>query len=890
MPLPPGSHLGPYEITTPLGAGGMGEVYRARDTRLERNVAIKILPEQLSKDPTRKQRFEREAKAISSLNHPHICTLHDIGSQDGIDYLVMECVEGETLAKRLEKGPLSLEQVLKYGVQIADALDRAHRAGIVHRDLKPGNIMLTATGAKLLDFGLAKPTAAASLATMTATKLESPVTQEGTIVGTFQYMSPEQVEGKEVDGRSDIFSLGAVLYEMLTGQRAFEGKSQLSVASAILEKEPIPISTLKPLTPPVLDHTLRKCLAKHPDERWQSASDLASELNWVAEGSSQYGALAVTPSRVKHREWLAWTLAVLGLGAAALFWAFGVIHKTPALLPKHLLLRLPADAPVALARLAPLGIGRTSFALSPDGTTLVYAADLGKTSQLYVRPLDKSEPRPLPGTQGAYGPFFSPDGQWVGFFANDRLKKISLLGGDPVVICETRIPHGGTWGSNGQIVFSDGEGSVLVQVLAAGGKPRNVPDQDLSPGQGIYSPELLPDAKWVLASIPQSANWDFARIVAISLETGKAENVFDGGTSPHYVRTGHLLFTRGKTLMAAPFDPRSRKITGAAVTLLDGVKTEAWGAAQFAVSGEGTLAYLAGGAGWIGKLAMVDRKGSISPFPLPAQAYGVLNLSPDGRFVAVLIGGPADDVWIYDIGRAALTRFTTDGADSGAIWSPDSRYLVMSSVHKGKTVFFRKLADGSGAEEPLLTTELSGSPQSWSAAGNFLAFTQTKPAGVEDIWTLPLQGERTPRLFLQTNYDNWGAVFSPDGRWIAYTSNESGRSEVFVRPYPGPGGKWQVSTEGGEEPRWAKSGRELFYRNGTNWMSARVQTSTDFAAQKPEVMFEGNFVNVLGIEYDVAPDGNHFIMIQADEPKSPPTELNVIVNWFELLNRQIAAR
>jgi len=890
MPLAPGTHLGPYEITTPLGAGGMGEVYRARDTRLERTVAIKILPEQLCKDPTRKQRFEREAKTISSLNHPHICTLHDIGSQDGIDYLVMECVEGETLAKRLEKGPLPLEQVLKYGAQIADALDKAHRAGIVHRDLKPGNIMLTASGAKLLDFGLAKPAVATSLATMTGTRLESPVTQEGTILGTFQYMSPEQVEGRELDGRSDIFSMGAVLYEMLTGQRAFAGKSQLSVASAILEKEPAPISAAKPLTPASLDHAIRKCLAKHPDERWQSASDLASELNWVAEGSSQHGALAVMPSKANHREWLAWTLAALGLGAAALFWAFSVMHKTPALLPKHLVLQLPADAPLALARLAPLDIGRTSFALSPDGTTLAYSADLGRNSQLYVRPLEKSEARPLPGTQGAYGPFFSPDGQWVGFFANDRLKKISIHGGDPIVICETRIPHGGTWGADDQIVFSDGEGSVLVQVLATGGKRRNVPVQDLSSQPGIFSPEILPDGKWVLAAIPQSANWDFARIVAVSLETGKTENVLDGGTSPHYLGTGHLLFNRGKSLMAIPFDPRSRRVTGPAVTFIDGVKAEAWGAAQFAVSDEGTLAYLPGGAGWIGKLAMVDRKGSASPFPLPAQAYGVLNLSPDGRFVAVLIGGATDDVWIYDIGRAALTRFTTDGADSGAIWSPDGKYLVLSSAHGGKTVFFRKLADGSGTEEPLLTTELPGSPQSWSAAWNLLAFTQTKPAGVEDIWTVPLQGERTPRLFLQTNFDNWGAVFSPDGRWIAYTSNESGRSEINVRPYPGPGGKWQVSTEGGEEPRWAKSGRELFYRNGTKWMSARVQTSPDFAAQKPEVMFEGNFVNVLGIEYDVAPDGNHFIMIQADEPKSPPTELNVIVNWREELNRQIPAR
>jgi len=887
MSLDPGTKLGPYEIVSTLGAGGMGEVYRAKDTRLGREVAVKILPKEMSADATRKQRFEREAKTISGLNHPNICVLHDVGSQDGVDYLVMECVEGETLAKRLEKGPSPLEQVLKYGAQIADALDKAHRAGIVHRDLKPGNIMLTGSGAKLLDFGLARPVAPATLATLTmASPAQSPVTQEGMIVGTFQYMSPEQVEGKELDCRSDIFSLGAVLYEMLTGQRAFGGKSQLSVASAILEKEPVPLSELKPLTPLSLERLIKKCLAKDPDLRWQSASDLTSELIWLAEGSSQSGALVHTSYKATRREWLAWTLATLGFGAATLFGAFGLMHKTPALLPKQVILQLPANAPVALARLAPLDIGRTSFAISPDGTTLVYAADLGSTSQLYVRPLDQSDANPLPGTQGAYGPFFSSDGQWVGFFANDRLKKISLRGGDPVVLCETRIPHGGSWGRNDQIVFSDVEGSTLVQVLATGGRPRTV--QGMDRGQGFFSPDILPDGKWVLVSMYQSANWDFARIVAVSLETGKTESVLDGGTSPHYLGSGHLLFTRGKTLMAVPFDPRSRKVTGSAVTLVDGVKTEAWGAAQFTVSEEGTLVYLPGGAGWIGKLVMVDRKGFATPFPLPAQAYGVLNLSPDGRQIAVLIGGATDDVWIYDISRAAQTRFTTDGVDSGAIWSPDSKFLVFSLTHGGKTMFFRRPADGSSAEEPLLTTP--GGPQSWSAVGNVLAFTQTKTAGVDEIWTVPLEGKRTPRLFLQTNFDNWGAVFSPDARWIAYTSNESGRSEVYVRPYPGPGGKFQVSIDGGEEPRWAKSGRELFFRNGTKWMSARVQISPEFAAQKPQVMFEGNFVNVYGIEYDVAPDGAHFIMIQADEPNSPPAQLNVIINWPEQLKRQVPVR
>jgi len=491
MSLAPGTKLGPYEIIGPLGAGGMGEVYRARDTRLERTIAIKILPSHLLNDSVSKQRFEREAKTVSSLNHPHICVLHDIGHQSGIDFLVMECVEGETLAKRLEKGPLPLEDALKCGAQISDALGKAHRNGVVHRDLKPGNIMLTPTGAKLLDFGLAKSAAPLTTAvTLSAAAPNSPVTEQGAIVGTLQYMSPEQIEGKEIDGRSDIFSLGAVLYEMIAGQRAFEGKSQFSIASAILEKEPVPLSVLKPLAPPSLERLIKKCLAKNPDLRWQSASDLASELNWLAEGSSQSGALAPSLNRAPRRELLAWTLVVLGLGAAALFLAFGAKHKAPPLLPKHVLMKLPVNAPLALARLAPLDIGRTSFALSPDGTTLVYAADLGNSSQLYVRPLDNFEATPLSGTQGAYGPFFSPDGQWVGFFANDRLKKISLHGGDPVVLCETKIPHGGTWGGRDQIVFSDAEGSALVQVLAAGGRPRTVP-AEINAQESIFSPQIL---------------------------------------------------------------------------------------------------------------------------------------------------------------------------------------------------------------------------------------------------------------------------------------------------------------------------------------------------------------------------------------------------------------
>jgi hypothetical protein len=470
MPLSSGTRLGPYEILAPLGAGGMGEVYRARDTRLERTVAIKVLPQHLADTPESRQRFEREARAVSSLNHPHICTLHDVGSQDGTEFLVMEYLEGETLAKRLEKGALPLEQVLKIGTEVADALDKAHRQGIIHRDLKPGNIMLTKSGAKLLDFGLAKSTVPlTSGATMTAAvKHTTPVTQQGMIVGTFQYMAPEQVEGKDVDARSDIFSFGAVLYEMVTGRRAFPGKSQLSVASAILEKEPEPISTLQPMTPPALDHAIRRCLAKDPEERWQTARDLALELEWSAEGGSQVMAMpagAAQGIRARWRGVLLWGVVSVLL-AAITGLAIWNLKPSPPPTPQPVsrtVITLPPGQRLA-------GLDQPAVALSPDGTHLAYVAGQGGTQQqIYLRAMNSLEARPIPGTEGATGPFFSPDGQWLGFFTGTNLKKIPLSGGAAQTLGDAALAHGESWSSQGTIAFSPGTASFLQQVSDAGG-------------------------------------------------------------------------------------------------------------------------------------------------------------------------------------------------------------------------------------------------------------------------------------------------------------------------------------------------------------------------------------------------------------------------------------
>jgi eukaryotic-like serine/threonine-protein kinase len=501
--LAPGTRFGPYEVVGPLGAGGMAEVYRARDTRLERAVAIKILPAHLSSDPTRKQRFEREAKTISSLNHPHICVLYDVGHQNGVDYLVMECVEGETLAQRLQKSCLPLEQVLRFGAQIADALDKAHRNGIVHRDLKPGNIMLTSSGAKLLDFGLAKPAAGSTLTTLTlAPPAQSPVTQEGTIVGTFQYMSPEQLEGKEVDGRSDIFSLGAVLYEMVSGQHAFVGKSQLSVASAILEKEPAPITTLKPLTPPALEHVIRKCLAKAPDERWQSASDLASELKWIIEGGADVSALGPPETRGRF----AWRAALIAITVMAIALAVIMTYYGTRPMPEPLLMALIAP---------PNGVFADTFGrigppqISPDGTRIAFIGCKtesaawsmlgGKDCSIWLRVLASDETREVPGTSGAYYPFWSPDGREIAFFADSKLKKVNADGGPLQVVCDAPDARGGSWGSSGAIIFAATRVSPIVRVPVEGGEPVAIAQAvggSEQPGNASKRwPQFLPDGE-----------------------------------------------------------------------------------------------------------------------------------------------------------------------------------------------------------------------------------------------------------------------------------------------------------------------------------------------------------------------------------------------------------
>ena len=888
MAILSGKRLGPYEILSAIGAGGMGEVYRARDTRLERIVAVKILPDHLSDRAELRERFEREARTIASLNHPHICTLHDIGHQDGVDYLVMEYLEGETLAERLKKGPLPLDQVLQYAIEIADALDKAHRKGITHRDLKPGNIMLTKSGTKLLDFGLAKlrgPQAA--VANLSALPTEaSGLTAQGTILGTLQYMAPEQLEGKEADARTDIFAFGVVVYEMATGKKTFEGKSQASLIAKILETDPPPISSLQPMTPPQLDRVVKTCLAKDPDNRWQTASDLCRELKWIADSGAQVGPSTggVTPSPKSRRKMVLWAAASLVAAVVGLtVWS---LRPAPAVPPRpvtRFTISLPAGQRLA-------ALDEPAIALSPDGTRLAYIAAQGKgLPQLYIRAMDSPEAKPIPGTEGSANPFFSPDGQWVGFFALSKLKRVSVSGGAAVILADAPSPQGASWGSQGMIAFGSERAAVLQQVSDAGGTPQAL--THLEKGENDHDwPEFLPGDKTVLfaASVNDRAN---AQVAIQSLGTGTRRNLIQGATHPHYAPSGQLVYAQGGNLMAMPFDLQRLAVTGAAVPVVEGVlQSTSSGAAQYSFSATGSLVYVAGAVQATEQLrpVWVSRNGAEQPLPTPVQEYQFPRLSPDGRRLALTI---SDQIWMYDLSRETLSRFTFEGDENNApLWTPDGKRIAFLSGKEGTGNIFWQLADGSGGLERLTTSEYFQGPTSWSPDGQLLAFVEVNPNRRFEIWVLRM-GDRKSQPFIQTGFNAAAPQFSPDGHWLAYISDESGRYEVYVQPYPGPGGKWQISTEGGTEPMWNPNGRELFYRSGDKMMAVDIATQPGFVAGRPRKLFEGRSKPMVPTrDYDVSPDGQRFLMLKPSESAdAAPTQINVVLNWFEELKRKVPA-
>ena len=904
MGIAAGTRLGPYEVVAPLGAGGMGEVYRARDTRLDRTVAIKVLPAHLSEKPALRQRFEREARALSSLSHPHICVLHDIGRENSVDFLVMEYLEGETLAARLEKGPPPTEQVLRYGIEIADALDKAHRQGVIHRDLKPGNIMLTKAGVKLLDFGLAKAATnvvAASLASLSSAPTQTePLTGAGTIVGTLHYMAPEQLEGLEADARTDIFALGAVLYEMASGQKAFPGKSQASIIAAVLSSEPRALTELQPLTPPALERLVRTCLAKDPDERWQTAHDVGLNLKWIAEAGSQAGMPAPVVARRQWRQRLVWAGLALALVAAAAASLGTVYYARQA---RELSRTVRAALP------PPENASFGTIAISPDGRQLAFTArDTSAREMLWVRALDSLAAQALAGTEGAVFPFWSPDSRFIGFFAGGKLKKIEATGGPPQTLCDAPVGRGGTWNREGVIVFAPDVTGPLHQVSAAGGVPSPVTHLSESRKESNHRwPTFLPDGRHFLyLAFGTGEQAESNAILVGSLDGGEPKRLVDASSNmayapPRHGQGGHLLFVRQGTLLAQPFDAADLELTGDAFPVAERVQQRPWtGAALtgFSVSENGVLVYQPEGEDSGGRLIWHDRSGKKLGALGEPGFYNNPQLSPDGKRVAVHSIDPQarnGDVWVFDLVRGTRSRFTFDaGMDSHPIWSPDSSRIVFAGGRKGTFDLYQKAASGAGAEELVLESQVRERSSSWSLDGRYIAFDRAAQGG-DDLWVLPLAGDRRPFPVLQTSFDDEWPMFSPSGRWIAYQSNESGQFQVYVLPFQvnaqgqllaGAGGKWMVSTGGGTQPVWRRDGKELYYLAADNKLMAvevrETLTSIEFGA--PKALF------------DVAPwrspryytataDGQRFLVVGAEQT-GPPLPLMLVMNWAGELKKK----
>ena len=920
MALSPGTRLGPYAVTAKIGEGGMGEVYQATDTRLDRTVAIKVLPEHVASDADLRQRFEREAKTIASLNHPHICTLYDVGEQPStgagpaVTYLVMELLEGDTLAARLTTGPLPTAEVLRYAAEIADALDKAHRQGITHRDLKPGNIMLTKSGATLLDFGLAKlkqpGTIGAEGVTAAATQSE-PLTGRGAILGTPQYMAPEQLEGKDADARTDIFAFGAVVYEMATGQRAFTGDSQASLIGAILKDEPPPMSTLQPVTPVALDYIVRTCLAKDPDDRWQSAGDVVRQVRGIIDGGSQPSVAvpdAAAPQAVGWRRAVVASLATLILGGAVI--GLAVWSATQ-----------PTDPPPEAVRRFTLDIGPASpvpgsnlhamLAWSPDGTRLVYTANLTGVPQLFVRDLDDLETRPLDGTEGAYKPFFSPEGEWVGFFRlregvlAHELKRVAVGGGTPLTLGEGFGIGGATWLPDGSIIAPYREGrevkSRLHRIPETGGTPVPLTTLDAEREQPSQLwPHALPGGTHVLFTEfvrgSRRAGWTMnaASVAVMSLDTGEHHVVVEGGFNARYLPTGHLVFARDGALWGVPFDLDRLVTTGPEEVVLQGVEiNEDAGALALSVSADGTLVYWPGDTAdprptrpvLRGQPVWVDRDGQATPIGADRRDIRHPRLSPDNTRLALTVTSPdGTDIWVDDLERGTSTRLTNDGTSVTPAWSLDGNRVFFSSgdrayvnvVASDTRGLYSRAADGSGERATLLTDAEVMVPYSWTPDGQFLSFIQSDGLVPRswDIWTVSLAGDRVP--YLVRPLANYGTHdLSPNGQWMAYDSTESGEVEVYIQRYPELGEKVTVSTGGGFDPVWSPDGSELFYRSvpraGDPMMMMVVTVSTEptLRVSRAEELFEDRYLRVEfpngATNYDVSADGQRFLMISVGE-------------------------
>ncbi len=889
MALAPGTKLGPYEIQSPLGAGGMGEVYRAKDTRLDRLVAVKILPGHLSDNIEAKQRFDREARAISSLNHPNICTLHDVGHQDGIDFLVMEFLEGETLADRLRKGPLPTEQVLKYGVEICEGLERAHKSGVVHRDLKPANVMLTKTGAKLMDFGLAKavPAGASPASSLTMTishpSADQPLTAHGTIVGTFQYMSPEQTEGKEADARSDIFALGAVLYEMATGKRAFTGKSQASLVAAILASDPPPISMVQPMSPPALEQVIKSCLAKDPDERFQTVHDLKLQLKWIASASaSQLGA----PTQIRARRVVQKRTLVI---AAAVGWILAAAALVVFLSSRAQL--EGARRPLTASWLPPTDTEFTSvaagpLALSPDGSKLAFLTGNSSETRLWVRDVTTGAVHQLEVERPTF-PFWSPDGKYLGFFSAGKLKKVALAGGPVQVLCDAPEGRGASWSPRGVIIFTPNIREPLYKVPEGGGSPEKI--TEAKPGWTHRNPYFLPDGDHFLfiyreAVGAPTATTGVGALYGASLSGEQPRQILESASNVQY-SDGYLLYLRETVLVVQHFDPKSLKLSGDPTPVAE--KLDYWNARDVAAftAAHGTLVYRHGSLQKTQPI-WVDRTGKeVGRFGEPGL-YMLPRTSPDGALVGLVRPDPdtgKGDVWIVDTNRNTMSRSTfADAASISYAFSPDAKRIAVGTVAgTASSGIWIQPASGSGTQEKLDTPKTFGNVSSWSPNGRYLFLMVQNNATRQDVYYIDLDGDKKLTPFVQSPANETGAVLSPNSKWLAYMSDESGRYEVYVTAFPGPGGKWQISSGGGVSPHWTADGRQIYYAAGDKLMVVPIQNVETFEFGTPSTLpIHANEFASLG---PPAP-GERFPALKAlNGGQVPPQE--VILNWTGTLKQ-----
>ena len=879
MSLSPGHKLAHYEIVEPIGKGGMGEVYRAKDSKLGRDVAIKVLPDEFAENEERLARFKREAKVLASLNHPGIAAIHGLEESEGTHYLVLELVPGETLAERISRGPIPVEEALEIASKIAEALEEAHEQGIVHRDLKPANIKQTEDGKiKVLDFGLAKvfqgetPDADSSM----SPTLTRDATRVGVILGTAAYMSPEQARGKPVDRRTDIWAFGAFLFEMLTGTKPFPGDDISQTLARVIDREP-DWNALPATVSPSLATYLRRCLQKDPRQRVQAIGDVRLAMEGAFETTpTQQGAVSQP---------LGWR-ASMGMAAAAallvsVITGVAVWRVTRPDPPPRPVARfsLPLPPDVSLS-----GTGRKVVALSSDGTRLVYSAN----NQLYLRAMDQIEATPVRGTESARSPFFSPDGEWVGFWADGHLKKIAIPRGAVVNLCEALNPWGARWGADDTIVFGQ-SGAGIMRVSADGGTP-----EVLIPLEGTeevgHGPQVLPGDKAVLFTLGDGGNWDDAQIVVHSLETGERKVLIEGGRDARYVPTGHLVYVLDGTLLAVPFDVDELEVTGGPIPMAEGVVTAGGntGAAQFSVSDTGVLVYVSG-SGLDRTLVWVDRDGREEALAAEPRAYEYPRISPDGGRVALSVFEQETDVWIWDFARETLSRFTfSSSGDARPVWSPDGQQLIFESHRDGQGNLFAKSARGTGQVERLMESERHQSPLSMTPDGAWVVLEDGQSP--TNLSLLTMSGERVLEPLLSSDFNETNGVISPGGRWLAYQSDESGQYEIYVRPFPNvEDGQWQISNGGGTRPLWAPDGRELFYL-ASGLMAVGVQTEPSFAPGNAEEVFGGSYFASLrgpsSLTYDISPDGKRFLILK-ESAGGDSTGFIFVQNWFEELKRLV---